>query len=79
MEESGDTYLRNPSLFDSYTRPVAKRKSPHSGFATLLSPRISHSLIEVQIMFEGLVQAFSASLMPSLWAAVLANAARGRQ
>ena len=71
MEESGDTYLRNPSLFDSYTRSVAKRECPASGFAIMLDPRISHFRIDLQIVLKGLVQAFSARLMQSLSAAVL--------
>jgi hypothetical protein len=52
MEESGDTYLRNPSLFDSYTRSVAKLESPASGFATMLDPHISYSRIDVNNILE---------------------------
>jgi hypothetical protein len=63
--------LRDTSLFDSYTRWVAKRETPHSDFATVGDPRITHSRIDVQIIFKGLVQAFSARLMQSLSAAVL--------
>jgi hypothetical protein len=45
----------------------------------MLKPRMSHSRVAKHIMFNGLVQAFSARLMQSLWAGVLANAARGGQ
>jgi hypothetical protein len=64
-------YLRVTSLFDPYTSWVAKHESPHSGFATMLDPRISHTRIDMQIVFKPLVQAFSARLMQGLSAAVL--------
>jgi hypothetical protein len=76
VEESGYTYLRNPSLFDPYTRWVAKRPS---GYATMLKPRMSHGRVAEHIMLEGRVQRFFTRLMPSLWAAFLANVTLGRQ
>jgi hypothetical protein len=46
-------YLRVTSLYDPNTSWVAKHESPHSGFATMLNPRLSHSRTDELIMFEG--------------------------